>query len=216
MSDSSMKEKRTRSVVAFPASPVRGAHPRHSVRLADANASTTSHGGRVDAVGHGNMVKRLSEIGDFVRKLRIQARFGELSREPLRLLRFELLDGRAECDWIARPADQWDSGLMPRTSERHVSEQALHDAIAVRDLLFRALPDLRSALVRAYRPSPEGNPELVITGGVSRDQYPPVTVRSLTMRAKLFGLQFSLDDGVLENLQPEDFSGLPPAECGRK
>jgi len=159
------------------------------------------------------MVKRLCEIGDFVRKLRIQARFGELSREPLRLLRLELRDERAECEWISRPADQWDSELPPRVGERHVSEQALQDAIAVRDLLFRALPDLHSAFVRAYRPSPEGNPELIITGTVARDQRPPVTVRSLMMRAKLFGLRFSLDDGVLENLQPEDFSGLPPVEC---
>ena len=159
------------------------------------------------------MVKHLSAIGDFVRKLRIQARFGELSRQPLRLLRLELREDCAECDWVSRPADQWDSELPPRVAERHVSEQALQDAIAIRKLLFRALPDLRTAFVRAYRRSPEGAPELIITGTVTREQHPPLTVRSLTMRAKLFGLQFSLDDGVLENLQPEDFSALPPAEC---
>jgi hypothetical protein len=156
-----------------------------------------------DKWGHGTMIRHLYEIGDFIRRLRIQARFGELSRAPLELMRVELRAGIAECDWIARPADQWDGGLPLGVGDRNASVQALQDAIAVRDLLFRALSDLNSAVVRAYRRSPSGNTELIIKGAVSRGQRPPLAVRSLAMRAKLFGLQFSLQEGILEDLQAE-------------
>jgi hypothetical protein len=163
------------------------------------------------------MVKRLCEIGDFVRKLRTQARFGELSRAPLRLLRFELGDDVAECDWISRPADPWDEELPLIVRERHASSQALQDAIAIRDLMLRILSGVNNVVVRAYRLSTTENPELIITGTVSRGQCPPAAVRSLAMRAKLSGLQFSLDEGVLENLQQEGCSQFAlSADCQRK
>src|SRR2546428_11687574 len=74
------------------------------------------------------------EVADFVRGLRREMRFGELSRAPLRLLRLELRGDSVACDWIARPADVWDAGLQRDQRERNVSEQALRDAIRVRDL----------------------------------------------------------------------------------
>jgi hypothetical protein len=46
-------------------------------------------------------------------------------------------------------------------------------------------------------------PELIIAGKVSRDDEVASSVRSLAMKAKLFGLRFWLNDGVLEALQPE-------------
>jgi hypothetical protein len=83
---------------------------------------------------------------------------------------------------------------------------ALRDAIAVRNLLFRALPDLYSAAIRVYRRLPSERLELIVTGSVCRDERAPATVRSLAMRAKLFGFRFWLDEGVLECLQPEEYA----------
>jgi hypothetical protein len=154
----------------------------------------------------GKMIRHLCEIGDFVRRVRLQARFGDLSRAPLRLLRLQLCGDAAECDWLARPADKWDADLSRAVGDRNVSLQALRDAIAVRDLLFRTLPDLYSVGVRVYRQSLGQPLELIITGTLTREQRPPATVRSLAMRAKLFGLRFWLDDGILENMQPEEYA----------
>jgi hypothetical protein len=149
------------------------------------------------------MMRHLCEIAEFMRRMRIQTRFGELSRARLKLLRFEIRGSEAECNLLARPADPWDAGLPEGVAERNVSVQALKDAISVRALLFRVLPDLSRAVLRVYRHSGESL-ELVIAGIVKRDEEAPATVRSLAMRAKLCGLQFWLDDGILESLHPEE------------
>jgi len=149
------------------------------------------------------MMRHLCEIGDFVRRMHIHSRFGELSRARLKLLRFELRGSEAECNLLARPADPWDAGLPAEVADRNVSAQALKDAISVRALLFCALPDLSKVVMRVYRRSGESF-ELVITGVVRRDEEAPATVRSLAMRAKLYGLKFWLDNGILESLHPEE------------
>ena len=56
-------------------------------------------------------MRRLWEVADFVRSIRRQMRFGEISRSPLRLLRVELHNDTLECDWIARPPGVWDCSL---------------------------------------------------------------------------------------------------------
>jgi hypothetical protein len=149
------------------------------------------------------MVARLCEVGSFVRRLRAQLRFGELSRAPLQLLRLEVQTSSAECEWIARPADRWDSALQTGVAERNASTQALTDAIQIRELLFLALPNLRSAVVRVFRHSANEKPQLIIEGTVAREQRVSTSIRSLAMRAKLFGLHFRLTDGVLEDLPSE-------------
>jgi hypothetical protein len=151
-------------------------------------------------------MKRLWEAGNFVRGLRIQARFGEFSRAPLRLLRLQLRGDTAECDWIARPADKWDADLPRGVGERNASRQALEDAITVRALLFRSLPDLCSAALRVYRRSTAESMELIVEGTVSRDTEVPASVRSSAMRAKLIGLHFWLEEGILEDLQAEEYA----------
>ena len=154
------------------------------------------------------MVSHLWKVGEFMRRLRAPAPFGSLSRAKLKLLRLEIREQVAECDWIARPADKWDKQLKPNIAARNASEQALRDAIAVREALFRTIPDLKRAFLRVYRQTqPKGTEmELIITGTVSRAEKPPMAVRSLAMRAKLFGFHFWLDEGTLENLQSEDYA----------
>jgi hypothetical protein len=146
-------------------------------------------------------MRALWELADFVRDVRRKMRFGELSRAPLSLLSLEWRGDSARCEWLARPADAWDADLSPSVRDRRVTEQALQDAVAVRDLLFSALPDLVTANLRVYR---QGDPpELIIAGTVLRD-YPALHgIRSVAMRVKLCGLQFQTRDGKLEPLLRE-------------
>ena len=150
------------------------------------------------------LTMQLYGIGYFIRTLGVQLRFGYLSRAPLKLLRLELRGDAAECDWMARPADPWDADLPQPVGDRHASAQALEDAIAVRDLIFCALPGVNSAALRVYRGSANTGPELIIEGAVAREQSATRSVRSLAMRAKLCGLRFWLEDGILEALRTEE------------
>jgi len=106
------------------------------------------------------MMRHLYELGNFVRGLNVMSRFGDLSRARLSLLRVQLSGEYAECDWIARPADRWDADLPPLIGKRNASAQALLDAIKIRALLFRVLPGLHKAELRAYRYSPQESLDL--------------------------------------------------------
>ncbi len=151
-------------------------------------------------------MRQLWEVADFVRAMRRQLRFGELSRAPLRLLRVELREDAAECDWMLRPPDIWDDSLRRPTRDRNESLQALTDSISVRNLLFNALPKIDCAVLRAFRPPASEPPELVILGTVSREMPAVHRVSSLVMRAKLFGFCFCFEDGLLRPLQVGDRS----------
>jgi hypothetical protein len=150
------------------------------------------------------LVGQLSEIGSFIRAQRIQMRFGDLSRAPLRLLRFELQGDVVECDWVSRAADEWDRDIPRRASDLNVSTQALQDAMAIRDLLFATLPGVNTASLRAFRESVAGEHDLIIIGVVTREQQVSRYVASVAMRAKLVGLRFWLEDGTLEALRGEE------------
>jgi hypothetical protein len=149
-------------------------------------------------------MRQLWEVADFVRTVRRQMRFGELSRAPLRLLRLELREDAMECDWMARPADVWDAGLTRSVRDHNESLQALSDAISVRDLLFDALPRIDCAVLRAFRQPAREPPEMVILGTVSREMPAVHRVSSLVMRAKLYGFCFCFEDGFLRALQVGD------------
>jgi hypothetical protein len=142
-------------------------------------------------------MKWLWLASEFVRKVRYQMRFGELSRAPLKLLRVELCEHSAECEWLARASDPWDRDLPSATRAQNQTFQALHDAIAIRDLLFSSIPEIRSAALSVYRQTASDSRELIITGSVNREDAPPPRVSSLVMRAKLYGLKFRLEEQAL-------------------
>ena len=154
-------------------------------------------------------MRQLWEVADFVRSIRRRLRFGEFSRAPLRLLRFELRNDVAqtvECDWIVRPADAWDSSLQRRVQAEHESLQALADAIAVRNLVLDAFPKIESAKLRGFRQPAREPPKMILLGTVSTEMPDVYRVSSLAMRAKLYGFCFSLEDGYLRPLQVGDSS----------
>jgi hypothetical protein len=153
-------------------------------------------------------MKTILELGEFIRRLRAQMKYGELSRAPLGLLRIEVRDARAECDWLARMPDAWDSTLPRNRGAQMASEQALRDAIGVSELLFDSLPEVQEAQFRAYRQSAREPPDLIITGKLRREAPSVLRVPSLAMRAKLHGFHFWLDDGVLVPLEEQEQHGL--------
>ena len=136
---------------------------------------------------------------EFIWKFRQQLRFGERSRLPLKLVRMELREGYAECEWIARRNDPWDVDVAPVVRARNEAWQALRDAISVREVLFASNPGIQAARLKVYREQQAGDPELIITGTVSREDEPP-RVSSIAMKAQLYGFQFFLEDGSLRPL----------------
>ena len=151
-------------------------------------------------------MRLLWEVAEFARAMRREMRFGEISRAPLKLLRVELRNDLVECDWIARPPDVWDSSVRRPVRDRNESLQALVDAIAVRNLVFVALPGIDCAVLRGFRQAAREPPEMILLGTVSRVMPEVHRVSSLVMRAKLYGFCFSLEDGFLKPLQVEDRS----------
>jgi hypothetical protein len=150
-------------------------------------------------------MRPVQEIAEFLWKIRTRIRVGELSRMPLTLLRFELVGPSAMCEWVCREPDPWDVHVPREVRDRNAGMQALLDAIVVREMLFRAIPQTREAKFRVYREL-EGARELIITGLVSRDDKVPPRVSSPAMRAKLYGFHFSMQEGLLEPLKANNES----------
>jgi hypothetical protein len=151
-------------------------------------------------------MESLCAAGEFVRALRVKLRFGELTRAPLRLLRLQITETDVECDLLARDADRWDAGLSGKVRQRNEAQQALHDAIQVRALLFQTLRGLDRGELRIYRETHSGR-ELIAAGRVERRDRVARNVRSLAMRAKLLGFQFAFEDDVLLRMAPEPYKG---------
>ena len=147
--------------------------------------------------GNSRLAKRVCDVGLFIRTLRVQMRFGDLTRAPLRMLRFQLEGRVAECDWLARLPDPWDEDLRPDIGQRHASLQALRDAVDMRSLLFHVLPDVDAAYLRIYRATATKPRELIVAGNVYREAASFRGVHSVAMRAKLLGFRFSLENDIL-------------------
>ncbi|HEV2275606.1 MAG TPA: hypothetical protein VGR96_15650 [Acidobacteriaceae bacterium] len=150
--------------------------------------------------GSSGLAKRLGDASHFLRNFRVSLRFGELTRAPLRLLRFQMFQDLIECDWLSREPDPWDVDLPSSIGQRHASLQALKDAIEVRNLIFYCVPGVDSALLRVYRSSPRRKDELIIAGSAERSDRPARSIRSLAMRAQLLGFRFSLENDILHEL----------------
>lgn len=146
-------------------------------------------------------MKELWAVGELVRRIRARLQFGEFSRAPIRLLRLELRGDAAQCDWLARPPDVWAGSLPHHIRERDASLQALQDAVALREMLFAALPDVQTADFRTFRQEARELPVLIINGTVTREMPSVPRVTSPVMKAKLCGFHFQMDDGVLEPLE---------------
>jgi hypothetical protein len=152
------------------------------------------------AKGRSRLAQQLWEACQFLRGLRIQMRYGELSRAPLQLLHFQMRDGTVECDWLARLPDAWDADLSLSVRQRHTSLQALKDAIDMRSLLFDALPQVETARFRVYRESACFTREMIITGFVQRNDHTARNIHSLVMRAKVLGFTFFLEGNTLHRI----------------
>ena len=145
-------------------------------------------------------MKDLLDAAEFLNKVRRKLRFGAFSREPLLLLRFEWRGDSVECDWLMRPADQWDKDLPAHLARENQTLQALRDALSLREVIFKSFPAVITAELRMFRPDPLHRLELVMTGSVSRSNETFERVASIAMRARLFGFHFNVEQGELGRL----------------
>ncbi|MGB6830604.1 MAG: hypothetical protein WBE41_21335 [Terracidiphilus sp.] len=147
----------------------------------------------------------LTEMAKFLRRTRRQLRSGELSREPLQLLRVQWKGDLMECDWLMRPADPWDKYLPPELVTENQTLQALRDALKLRAIIFRSFPAVSLAQLRMFRADKSYQLELVMTGSVNRWDEEFHRVPSLMMRAKMCGFRFTVAEGVMHGLVPIAF-----------
>ncbi|MGA7343216.1 MAG: hypothetical protein WBE72_17920 [Terracidiphilus sp.] len=144
----------------------------------------------------------LTEVAKFLRRARRQMRSGELSREPLQLLRVEWKGDLLECDWLMRPVDPWDKYLPPELATENQTLQALRDALTLRATIFRSFPAVSLAHLRMFRAAKNHQLELMMTGSVNRWDEEFHRVPSVTMRAKMCGFRFTVAEGAIHGLVP--------------
>jgi hypothetical protein len=144
----------------------------------------------------------LFAISDFVKRARTMARFDDLTRSPLRLLRLEWRNNWAECDWLMRSPDPWDKFIPARLAQERETLQALRDALSLRNLIFESFIELDRAELRMFRTGADSQPELMMTGSLLRADEVLSRVASVAMQAKLCGFRFSMAEGVLDCMPP--------------
>ncbi len=150
----------------------------------------------------------LFDVMDFIVRARRRLRFGSFSREPLRLLRVEWKGVALECDWLMRAADSWDRFIPERTAAEQQSQQALRDALRLRDLVFKSFPGVVRAHLRMFRLNAENRYELVMAGVLNRFDEVMRRIPSIAMRARLCGFEFTLTKGVLECINGFSIDGF--------
>lgn len=195
---------------------VRALQPRSAGRrsVCDDSAADSSHftartrrPARCFRVTEGLLqMKPLLDTIEFLHAMRSQMRFGEFSRLPIKVHRFQVQGSSAECDWFMRPPDPWHVHLSQRLQQEHRTQQALHDALKIRELIFRGFPQVDRAGLRMYRALEGAEPELMLIGEVERETGGLGRVASLVLRAQLYGFRFSLTGGALERIPPKELN----------
>ena len=147
----------------------------------------------------------LAEIAKFLRRTRRQLKSGDLSREPLLLLRVEWKSDLVECDWLMRPVDPWDRFLPSHLATENQTLQALRDALKLRAIIFRSFPAVTLAHLRMFRADENHHLELVMTGSVNRWDEEFHRVPSVMMRARMCGFRFTVAEGAMRGLIPISF-----------
>jgi hypothetical protein len=142
-------------------------------------------------------MKSIFPAAKFVKRAHRELRQGELSREPVQLLRLEWRPEGVECDWLMRPADPWDRDVAALIARENQAVQALRDALTLRNLIFKSFPKVGKAELRMFRLNEAQELELMMTGSVARENEIYERVASMVMRAKLCGFQFTLSHGAL-------------------
>jgi hypothetical protein len=158
------------------------------------------------------LLVRILRAGEYMRGIRVRMRYGHLTRNSLRLLRFAMQEDTADCEWVARLPDIWDTDLPLRIQYRHASLQALRDAIDIRAMLFDLMPHVVSARLRVYRETGDGAREPIINGCVERSDRLGRDVHSLAMRAKTLGFHFDLDGDHLRSIADSCVASLSHAQ----
>lgn len=153
----------------------------------------------------GNLFMQLLHAGHFLRDLRYRLRYGELSRAPLRLLRFQIMTDVVDCDWMARSHDRWDMSPSRKVQQRQASLQALRDALDIRALLFEAFPRSEVVNARAFRETADYKRELIVCGCLYNNDNTARGVNSVVVRAKNLGFRFRMEDDVLQAIEPEGY-----------
>jgi hypothetical protein len=143
-----------------------------------------------------------AEIAQFLRRTRRRMKSGELSREPLQLLRVEWKGDLVECDWLMRPVDPWDIYIPAQLATENQTLQALRDALELRKIIFRSFPAVSLARLRMFRADENHCLELVMTGNVNRWDEEFHRVPSVMMRAKMCGFRFTVAEGSMRGLVP--------------
>ena len=144
----------------------------------------------------------LRDIAKFLRRAKKQLRTGELSREPVQLLRVEWKGDLVECDWLMRPEDPWDKYIPASLATENQTLQALRDALQLRTVILRSFPAVSRADLRMFRADAEYRLELVMTGSVNRWDEEFHRVPSVMMRAKMCGFRFTVAEGMLRGMFP--------------
>lgn len=140
----------------------------------------------------------IRDTANFVKQTRKGAGRGELSREPLTILRIEWRGDLVGCDWLMRSIDPWDKDLPEQLAREQQTVQSLRDGLNLRELIFKSFPAVMSADLRMYRADRNHQLELMMIGKLNRLDQTFHRVSSLAMRAKLCGFQFQLSNGVLD------------------
>lgn len=152
-------------------------------------------------------MRELLDAADFIGRTRRKLRFGDFSREPLLLLRFEWRGETVECDWLMRAPDPWDKDLPEHAASEHQTLQALRDALRLRDAIFCSFATVSHADLQMFRTDAEHRLELVMTGSTSRTDEELYRVPSVAMRARMCGFRFNMVGGELESI------ATPPMSC---